>query len=199
MIKKGKVQMSLEKGNESKKPILAPLYIVKEEKLYLIWVGFVIFFGLINVWAGLLLGKFEDVSSAFYEGIVYTYSISICAPFLAEVLLKQVVKKKSGERTEFVSYQVSACAFNIILILVLTFLWLGTFKSNTLLQIFLGIISSLFSFYMYCIGQMELHKGIVGEYDDDEYLKDEKNRMNKTEKSAKKIKKIEDKEGEIIL
>ena len=34
-----------------KKPLLAPLYVIKEEKAYLIWVFFVVFFGLINIWA----------------------------------------------------------------------------------------------------------------------------------------------------
>lgn len=65
-----------------KKPLLAPLYVIKEEKAYLIWVFFVVFFGLINIWAAFLLGEIESVSSAISEGIVYTYSISICAPFI---------------------------------------------------------------------------------------------------------------------
>lgn len=58
------------------------MYVMKEEKLYCIWIAFVCFFGLMNIWAGLLLWQFDSIVKSLREGIVYTYSISICAPFL---------------------------------------------------------------------------------------------------------------------
>lgn len=191
--------MNRKDKKSGKLSILAPLYIVKEEKMYFIWIVFVIIFGLLNVWAGILLGKFQDTKGAFDEGIIYTYSISILAPFLAEMLIKQIVNKRRGEPTSFLAYHIGSYAGNIILILVLTLLWLGAHKSNYILQIIFGLISSFFSFYMYCIHQMSLHKSIVGEYDDDEYLTNEKDRMNEVEKKSKKVGQIEGEKGDIKL
>lgn len=184
-----------------KHKILAPLYVLSEEPLYLVWVLFVGFFGLINIWGGLLLGQIDSVSAAFLEGIMYTYSISICAPFLAEVFVKQVVKKRTEEKPDFLSYQMVCSAINIIWIAVLTFLWLGKYKGSTPLQIWVGVISTIFSFYMYCVGQMEQHKAKLAEYDDSPYayLHDEKERMVKTAENSRNITSIAGDEGDIDI
>ena len=86
----------MDTGGEQKKrhAFLAPLYVVRKEHLYIVWIVFVVFFGLINIWGGLLLGKITTVKEAFDAGVIYTFSISICAPFLAEVKIRQVVLKK---------------------------------------------------------------------------------------------------------
>lgn len=184
-----------------KNKILAPLYVLSEELLYLVWVAFVGFFGLINIWGGLLLGQIDSVAAAFSEGIMYTYSISICAPFLAEVFVKQVVKKRTEEKSDFLSYQMVCSSGNIIWIVILTFLWLGKYKGSTKLQILVGVISTIFSFYMYCVGQMEQHKEKLAEYDDSpyEYLNDEKRRMDKTAENSRNITSIAGDEGDIDI
>lgn len=182
-----------------KKPLLAPLYVIKEEKAYLIWVFFVVFFGLINIWAAFLLGEIESVSSAISEGIVYTYSISICAPFLAEVLVKVIGNKREKKLMSFAWYYVITSAINIVLILVLTFLWMGKYKGSIGIQVLVAIVATAFSFYMYCISQMEKHETLVGQYDDCEYLKSEKARMNQTEIAADKLLRIDGEEGEIEI
>jgi len=186
---------------EKKKKLLAPLYVVREERLYCIWIIFVVFFGLINVWAGILLWQIDSIRAALQEGIVYTYSISICAPFLAEVFLKQIVKKRTGKKPDFVYYQIISSSVNIIWILVLTLLWLGSLKSKIGLQILCGLLSSFFAFYMYCIGQMEQHKAAMKQFDDEEYgyLNEERERMEKTGQDARSITTIEDSEGGIEL
>ena len=184
---------------EKKKPILAPLYVVKEEKAYLSWVLFVVFCGLINLWAAFLLGETESVKSAMNEGIVYTYSISICSPFLAEMLVKVIGKKRENKMMSFAWYHVATSALNIVIILILTFLWLGKYKGSIGLQILIAIVSTAFSFYMYCIAQMEKHEVIVGQYDDDEYLSKEKMRMDLTESAAQQLVTIDGEEGEIEI
>jgi hypothetical protein len=184
---------------EKNKPLLAPLYIVKEEKLYLIWFFTVIFFGLINVWAELLMGDNDGVVVAFREGIVYTYLISICAPFIAETLLNILVKLKAKEEIEFLTYQVLASGFNLFLIFFLVLIWAGSYKGIIWIQVLLGFIVSAFAFYMYCIGQMGAHKGIVGKYKDDEYLKEEKKSMKNLQEAAEEIKYIDGEEGEIEI
>lgn len=185
------------KEKNKKKPIFAPLYVVKEEKAYWIWVVFVAFFGLINIWAAFLLGQTDSVSSAMEEGIIYTYSISICAPFLAEMLVKVIGNKRENKVMSFVWYHVITAAINIVLILVLTFLWMGTYRSSIGLQIFIALIATAFSFYMYCISQMDKHEALVGEYDDCEYLRNEKSRMDQTEAAADRLVTIPGEEGEI--
>ena len=94
----------MDTGGEQKKrhAFLAPLYVVKSEHLYAIWIVFVVFFGLINIWGGFLLGEITSVKEAFDSGVIYTFSISICAPFLAEVLVRQVVLRKMKKNQAFV-------------------------------------------------------------------------------------------------
>ena len=187
------------KEKKSRKPILAPLYVLKEEKIYWIWVFFVFFFGLINIWAAICLGEKDSVVSAMEEGIVYTYSISICAPFLAEMLIKVVGSKRENKVMPYVWYHMITAAINVVFIIVLTFLWTGSYRGNIVLQIIIAIAATAFSFYMYCILQMEKHEAFVGEYDDCEYLRNEKSRMNQTEAAADKLVTIDGEEGEIEI
>lgn len=181
--------------------MIAPLYVLKQEWSYGVWLLFVAFFGLINIWGGLLLGRFDTIASSFKEGVVYTYAISICAPFLAETIVKQIVKKRTGVSVEFVSYQMICSAINIVLILVLTFLWLGSFKGNIVGQIIAGLISTAFAFYMYCVGQMEQHKSSFSDYDDPlyDYLKEEKASMDNMSENSKALTTISGKEGDIEI
>ena len=193
--------MTTESRHSFLQKAFAPLYVLKEECSYAVWLIFVAFFGLINVWGGLCLGYFDSITSAFEEGIVYTYSISVCAPFLAEVIVKQIVKKRTGIPVEFVSYQMLSSAMNIVWILVLTFLWLGSFKGNITAQIIVGILSTAFAFYMYCVSQMEQHKDSLSDYNDSPYgyLKDEKMRMNDTAESSRTLTTIPGKKGDIEI
>lgn len=181
--------------------MMAPLFVLKEERSYAVWLGFVAFFGLINIWGGLFLGRIDSLSSALKEGIIYTYSISVCAPFLAEVIVKQIVKKRTKVPVEFVSYQMFSSALNIIWILVLTFLWLGFFKGHIAIQVITGLLSTAFAFYMYCVSQMEQHKTSLSDYNDTpySYLKDEKMRMNDTAKSSRTLTTIVGEKGDIEI
>ena len=153
----------MDTGGEQKKrhAFLAPLYVVKSEHLYAIWIVFVVFFGLINIWGGFLLGEITSVKEAFDSGVIYTFSISICAPFLAEVLVRQVVLRKMKKNQAFVFYQMITCVINFLWIIILTFLWLGEHKGGILLQVFVGTISVFFAFYMYCVSQMEQYSSIL--------------------------------------
>ena len=140
----------------------------------------VVFFGLINIWGGFLLGEITSVKEAFDSGVIYTFSISICAPFLAEVLVRQVVLRKMKKNQAFVFYQMITCVINFLWIIILTFLWLGEHKGGILLQVFVGTISVFFAFYMYCVSQMEQYSSILSEYDDNpyDYLEQEKGRLH---------------------
>lgn len=178
---------------------LAPLYVIKEEKAYCIWIAFVMFFGVIGIWAGLLRVKMDEIVAALREGVVYTYSVSICAPFLAEDFIKQIVNKRKNKSPGFVSYHAVTSALNTIWILILIFLWLGGLQGKALLQIICGIVSSFFAFYMYCVSQMEQHKIALKNYDDTEYLDAERHQMDTTKEGARKVDRIEDGKGEIEL
>lgn len=188
-----------DESNSFWKKLRAPTLIICEEKLYLIWLVFTIFFGLINIWAGIFLGKNEDVTGAINEGIIYTFSISILSPLLAEIFIKLVVNKKSGKVTEFLAYKITMCAIGFVLVLILAFLWIGKYKGLFILQFIMGIVSIVISFYIYCVLQMDSHMNVVGEYDDNEYLTKEKERMSGIDEEAKKIEKIDSEDGEILL
>ncbi len=180
-----------------KTPIFAPFYILRDEKLYISWLVTIIFFGLLNVWAGLLMGDLEAVKSSFSEGIVYTYLISICAPFIAETLLYILVKSKSKEKIEFISYKILSIVFNLFLIFFLSYIWVGRYKGVIWLQILIGIIVSLYSFYMFCVDRMNSHKTIVGEYDHDEYLNSENKDISNLINAASEVEAIKDEDGDI--
>ncbi|MEY8404057.1 hypothetical protein AALA54_12120 [Oscillospiraceae bacterium 44-34] len=193
----------MDTGGEEKKrhKFLAPLYVVKNERLYAVWIVFVLFFGLINIWGGLLLGEIASVKEALDGGVIYTFSISICAPFLAEVLVRQVVLRKMKKGQAFVFYQMITCIINILWIVILTFLWLGEHKGGVLLQVILGIISVFFAFYMYCVSQMDQYGPILSEYDDDpyDYLEKEKGRMKETEEKSRQLASITSNKGDIEI
>ena len=193
----------MDTGGEQKKrhAFLAPLYVVKSEHLYAIWIVFVVFFGLINIWGGFLLGEITSVKEAFDSGVIYTFSISICAPFLAEVLVRQVVLRKMKKNQAFVFYQMITCVINFLWIIILTFLWLGEHKGGILLQVFVGTISVFFAFYMYCVSQMEQYSSILSEYDDNpyDYLEQEKGRMNETEEKSRQLSSIARDKGDIEI
>lgn len=193
----------MDTGGEEKKrhTFLAPLYVVKKEPSYAVWIVFVVFFGLINIWGGLLLGEISNVTGAFESGVIYTFSISICAPFLAEVLVKQIVLRKMKKDPAFVFYQMIACAINILWITILTFLWLGEHKGGVKLQIVLGIVSVVFAFYMYCISQMEQHRPMLSEYDDRtyDYLDEENARIKEIGESSRQLASIASDKGDIEI
>ena len=63
-------------------------------------------------------------------------------------------------------------------------LWLGGLRGKIWLQIACGVISSVFAFYMYCVGQMEQHKVILKDYDDTEYLEAEPHQMDTAKEGA---------------
>lgn len=181
------------------KKLLAPIMVVKREKTYLFWVIFVAVFGLINIWAGFLMGESDMIRAAFKEGIMFTFSVSLCAPFCTDVFIEMLVDKREKKKSMFVTYKVITGLLNVIWIVGLCFLWLGKYKGNNILQIIIGVISLLFSFYMYCIGKMERHKDITGSYDDCEYLLNENDRMDELENEAAMTNKIETDKGEIKL
>lgn len=181
------------------KNIFAPLYVIREEKAYLMWMVFAIFFGLTNLWAAFFMGKLESIGPAMKEGIVYTYAISLCAPFSVDTFITVIWKKREKKSMSFVKYYMYTASINIIFIFICAMLWVGEFKSNIIVQIIIALISTGFAFYMYCIAQMEKHKAIVGKYDDSEYLRREKESMSQTEKSANSLTKIEGGEEDIAL
>lgn len=179
--------------------IIAPFLITKEEKIYWLWALIVLLAGLVNIWAAFLLGVVDSALEAINEGALYTYSISICAPFVAEMLIAFVQNKKSGKEQSFMSYKATVILIDFAFVIIVAFLWLGEYKSSIAIQVICALFSTAFSFYMYCVGQMDNHLAITGKFDDVQYLKGERKRMAAVEKSAEEIVCIESPEGDIEL
>ena len=68
---------------------------------------------------------------------------------------------------------------------------MSVLKSNYIVQIIVGFISIIFSFYMYCIGKMERHKDITKEYDDSEFQSSVRYNMKIKEKNEQRKQKHE--------
>ncbi len=171
-------------NEEIKFHLFAPFKIIKIEFFYLSWIIFVIFFGLFDLWFGVLNADWERVKSTVANGTLYTFSISICIPFIVEFCLSWLLDKQNYRQSKFVRYKVFAIIIDTIFTTIMTILWLGNAKNNTLLQIIICILAIIFAFYMYCVERMP-------EYDhlsifDDNYLASvQKNMYDKTQKSKK--------------
>lgn len=179
--------------------LIAPIVVVRREKTYLFWVIFVAIFGLINIWAGFLMGETEMIKGAVDEGIIYTFSVSLCAPFCTDIFIEMLVDKRRNEKSMFVTYKVITGLLNVVWIIALCFLWLGKYRGSYVLQIIIGGVSILFSFYMYCIGKMERHKDITSQFDDSEYLSDENERISDLQIEATRTSKVTTGKGDIKL
>lgn len=180
------------------KRLIAPLKILRIEKIYFVWLCFVLAFGIINLLAGFLLGDNKLVDDAIQSGLLYTFSISLCAPFCADILIGFQVDKKTNKTSEFVKYKIPTGAFNIIWIFLLLLLWIGTYRSNSIIQSICFLISLLLALYMYCTEKMDLHsKGFEQEKDIPyDYLQDENNRQMELKDKAETISMITTNDGE---
>jgi len=155
--------------------------------------------GQINVWADILLGKiYLEVQNVFVQGQLYTFSIALCAPFLATFLLGILIRRKYRTEEHFVSYKIICLLLDFLWILILTIMWTGNYRSSFIAQLISSIVSIVFSFYMFCIGEMACHPNMF-DYDDVEYLKTESNNIKKTKRKAKKVKNIDSEGGKIQL
>lgn len=183
------------------KKIFAPFQVVKYEKLYLIWVGAIVFFGLINVWGGLLLTGVSTFFSAIEDGTGYTFAISICIPQVAETLIKFIVDRRNARPLHLVTYKLAPIFLNIIFVFFAAFLWSGIYKDNTLIQILIVIISIILAFYSFCVNQMEQHPTLVELFDDKkyEYVEDENNKIKELEKKSKAIETTSTRNGDVKL
>lgn len=180
---------------------MAPYKIVEYEKSYLLWVLFVIFFGLINIWVSVALWDGEAAKTAFSEGICYTFGISVCAPLVAESLIKIIVDKRNKNELHFITYKIVSALVSIFFITILAFFWVGSLKGSVFAQILFAIISLALSFYIFCVNQMEEHKELLELFDDDEYeyIDNENNSINELRQKSEGLKTIQMDEGEIQL
>ncbi len=185
---------------KSFKKFLHPFIIVKEEKLYIIWLLMVAFFGLTNIWSNILMGNQSTAIIALKEGTIYTYALSICAPLTAEIIISIAVELKSKKDIEFSTYKILCCLVSIILMFILTYLSIGKYKSFIIFQVLTGLLISIWTFYMFCLGKTGYHKELLGNDTVDTYARDEKKEMSKTIDSALTLDTIiDDENGEIEI
>lgn len=166
------------------KNFFAPFVIVKREKLYIGWIFYAVFFGMINLLADVLMGKLENLPEYINSGQFYTFSIALCAPFIVDILLSIIVEWKTSQKVHFLKYKVVSILFTVIVILIMTFLWLGNFKSILFLQILFTVLSLCFSYYMFLITHMFDHFEVTKNFDDQAYLNDENTRLKDVEEKT---------------
>lgn len=178
--------------------LMAPFYIIKEEPSYVLWLIFMIFFGLINVFGGVLQGNSGELNLAFCYGQFYTLSIAMNAPFIVTYLLETLITKRHRGKQHFVKYKIRSMSINFLWIMCLTFLWTGNSKSSASTQLVVFLISLSFSFYMFCISEMQNSTYLLDNYDDS-YLGNENEVLRSTQLKAEKLDHIENNEGRIDL
>ncbi len=167
--------------------LFAPFIIVKREKLYIGWIVYAVIFGMINLIADMLMGKLENLPEYIKTGQFYTFSIALCAPFIVDILLSIIVEWKTAQKVHFLKYKIASILFTVILVLIMTFLWLGDFKSIIFPQILCTIFSLCLSYYMFLINHMFEHFDVTETFDDKTYLLDENNRIKEVEEKVSDV------------
>lgn len=179
------------------KAIFAPFVIVKREKLYIGWIIYAIFFGMLNFLADTFMGNFESITNYISSGQFYTFSIALCAPFIIDLLLSIIVGHRSDQGIHFLKYKITTISITIILLCIMTFLWMGKFKGILILQIILTLISLFLSYYMFLVGHMQEHIEVTSKYDDKEYLKLENDRIEAVQNKTSTVSEV-DMKGEKV-
>ena len=166
--------------------LTAPLKVAIFEKNSFLWILIIPIFGLLNLWMALLQLDIEMARSIITDGTIYIFSISICAPYIFDLLISLLADKRKDRISKYVSYKIRAVIITITWIIILNAIWSGKLRCNLLLQIICGGISIFFAFYMYCITKMEEYKNL-GIYDDTPYLDDEQGNIDNLRKDADSV------------
>lgn len=163
--------------------VLAPFKLLSDSKIHYFWIIFVTAFGLVGVLAVPLLGNVDSFFNEFQNGVILTYSVSICAPFIVSFIIEAIVKRKRNEEFHFLNYKFILIIFDILYIVFLIIVWIGELKSSLCLQAFIFVLTSVFAFYLYCVSMMSDNLSVFRDYDD--YLSVEnKSVENLVEKSS---------------
>ncbi|MBA4347580.1 MAG: hypothetical protein C0413_01870 [Clostridiales bacterium] len=173
-------------------PFFAPFEVMKREKSHLIWLIVVLFFGAVEILGPLLEGNSKELAESIEKGILYTFAVAFCAPFFPSLLIQFITKKRSGHDVKFANYKICIAAITVLFLFVTLFLFEGKYKASLFWQIVSAFISVYLAFYIYCIGEMELHEDIVEHYDMTSYKVQEAKRMVETSKKSKQISGVED-------
>ena len=180
-----------------KEKLFAPFVIVKREKLYSGWIIYAVIFGMINIFADLLMGSGTAFPEHVTTGQFYTFSIALCTPLLVDMLLSIIVERRSMGKVHFLSYKIVSVLIAFLLTIIMTFLWMGTYKDSLVSQIIFTIISLFLAYYMFLVSHMQNHSDITEEYDDKEYLETENKRLQEVQDKVEEVNKV-DMKGDIV-
>ncbi len=181
------------------KRLSAPFLIVKREKLYIGWVVYSVIFGMINFIAAFLMGDTENLKSYIQTGQLYTFSIALCSPLIIDTLLSIKVERKLTGATHFLGYKITGIAIVFISVIAMVFLWIGENCGNLFTQVIFTLLSLFMAYYLFLVGHMKEHDSITGEYDDQEYLKSENNRIEETQNKLEDASEYDTKGGKIAI
>lgn len=162
------------------KKVFAPFRVLKYEWTYILWAIFLLF-GLLDIWFGIFKWDLELIIQSINSGILATFSISICVPFIMEFLLSWILQRKIP--VQFIKYRAVSAILDFVWIMVTIGLWLGAGKNHIFIQITICLISIVFAFYMYCIEKMSNHYGELKIFDE-EYLDTQKKNMSELKNKA---------------
>lgn len=130
------------------------------------------------------MGNLENIEEYIKTGQFYTFSIALVSPFIIEILLGILVERRLTKKVHFLKYKIPSTLISIILMILMSFLWMGNYKSNIIIQIACTFFSLLLSYYMFLISHMQEHSAITQKYDDTEYLNEENERIQNVQEKA---------------
>jgi fatty acid desaturase len=109
------------------------------------------------------------------------------------------VERKLTGATHFLGYKITGIAIVFISVIAMVFLWLGENCGNLFTQVIFTLLSLFMAYYMFLVGHMKEHDSITGEYDDQEYLKSENNRIEETQNKLEDASEYDTKGGKIAI
>lgn len=150
--------------------IIAPLFILKTEKMYGCWA-----FVLIISYLGIMINWLNNLlDSCFQTGSFYSTGVTIIAPLCMELIIQNQVRNRKNEKLNFSSYHSPVLVISILYIIIALVLQGSNKRSDYKIQIGFTIVSILFSFYAYFVSKMEDHPKALSDYKDKTYAEMEK-------------------------
>lgn len=173
--------------------IITPLTVVRKNWIYLLWLVGVVFIGLINIVATLLISP-NEINNIFNEGMIYFSALAMFAPHIPSFLVEQNVSKKQGRKTRFFNYKTPVLLAEFLICILIPLLWAGIYRGSFTIQVIIWLSALFVVFYMYCAVEMENYEEYDA-FDDDSYINGENKRMSDTEKKSKELSTMETDEG----
>lgn len=118
------------KEHKSFPRILAPLLILKVEKMYYSWIAsFIIsFMSIIVDWVNC------SIENSFIQGAFYSTCITLLAPFLVEFFVEYTSSNRSNKKQKYTTYKGASLVLCFVVVFLLCVFYATAARTNRVIQ-----------------------------------------------------------------